>query len=101
MRTVNTVPLSAAEVEAQLRESPQEFITEMHARYGTVFTVRMPGGKKQTYILDPSLYSSVLRAPWANFNRISRQSKLRFGLEDIVKSEVHVGKLSSFMRSNL
>jgi cytochrome P450 len=76
-------------------------LKEYKAKYGSVFTLRVDRGKRITYILDPHLFHNLLTARDIDFSPVSRQSKIRFGLGSIVKTDERVRDLSNSLISAL
>lgn len=81
-------------VAARLSSDPASLLSECAARYGDVFTVVLDEQHRMTYVLDPLMFQSLLTAPQVSFCPVSRQSKLRFGLEQLVATDEQVLGLS-------
>lgn len=84
----------------RLKADPQAFLARCHQRYGPVFTVTVEEEKRITYVLDPHAFLPLLTAPEVDFSPASRQSKARFGLGKVVRTEKDVRALSTdFIRA--
>lgn len=86
---------------AKIKRNPEELLISCAAEYGDVFTVALDDGHRMTYILDPHAFQSLLSSPQIDFSPVSRQSKLRFGLGNIVSTNERVRNLSQALTGGL
>lgn len=89
------------DMATRIRSSPEELLAACAAQYGDVFTVVVDDGHRITYVLDPHMFPALLSAPQVDFSPVSRQSKQRFGLAQLISSDERVRTLSHALTSGL
>ncbi len=95
MKTIVPPVVDDSGLAQRIRAEPERFLAECAREHGLVFTVVVEGGKRITYVLDPHVFQPLLTAPQVDFSPVSRQSKLRFGLGNVVADDEGVRNLSS------
>ena len=80
------------DLRQQLADDPEALLENCREEYGEVFTLDLE--TPVTYLLDSVYFKQVLTSLSVDFAPVSRQSKVRFGLEHLVASDAQVRGLS-------
>lgn len=101
MTTIVPPVVDDPDLALRIRTNPERLLARCAAEHGEVFTVAVDGGHRITYVLDPHAFHPLLTARQVDFSPVSRQSKLRFGLGDIVATDQRVRALSHALTGGL
>ncbi len=86
---------------AGIRADPERLLARCAEEHGDVFTIVVGHGHRITYVLDPHAVWPLLTSPHVDFSPVSRQSKLRFGLGQMVSTNERVRSLSLALTGGL
>ena len=89
------------EAEQRLKANPDAALAIFRKEYGDAFRFKTASGKTTVVILDKKLAEQVLKSRSVSFYHASYQSKIRFGLKELVQNPKDVQKLTAIFHRTL